>query len=249
MGTFPTVAPIITENPLSLQVLEGDIATFTCLALAEPMPIFQWMFEDMLLTSNDKYKIRSISSDSSLLVINDISVSDIGEYTCVVMNEHGNDSATAEMQVLGELVDVTLYVCQCKCCHQNNSLLSAVVPIVEVSGNVEMIGVRGEEITLRFYITRALPVVTPDNIQWFFVPIDGAMMEIVPDSDPHYSFSEELLSLYIYPLLPADEGNYTLVATNTGGSGSGTIILDVQSKFVHMLCQLYCISSLTICGR
>ena len=108
-----------------------------------------------------------------------------------------------------------------------------------------LIGVQGHGVTLHFAISNDVPPVTPDGIQWFFEPINGSLMELIPNSDFHYTFSEDKRSLYIYPLQPADEGNYTLVAMNTGGSGSGIIFLDVQGICPSNCClitlALFCI--------
>ena len=78
-------------------------------------------------------------------------------------------------------------------------------------------------------ISRANPPVNQSGIQWFYESSDD-MVELTPDSDTRYTFSDDKLSLYIrfYPLLQSDEGNYTLVAMNAGGSDSSTLFLDIQ---------------------
>ena len=64
-------------------------------------------------------------------------------------------------------------------------------------------------------------MVTPDGIQWYH------QYKLITDSDMHYTFSEDKLSLYIDHLLLSDGGNYTLVAMNAAGSGRATIFLDI----------------------
>ena len=61
-------------------------------------------------------------------------------------------------------------------------------------------GVQGHGITLKFIVQDAHPPVTPDGIQWFFEPVNGSVMELTPQSDSRYTFTDDKLSLYIYPL-------------------------------------------------
>ena len=100
---FFVVASMITEGPMNLQVVDGETATLNCSVVAEPMPTFLWLFEDTVLTNDYRHHINTLDAGTSSLTIFDISVSDTGNYTCLVVNQHGNDSATAELQVLSKL--------------------------------------------------------------------------------------------------------------------------------------------------
>ena len=77
----------------------GSSAAFTCVAEGDPVPTFQWSFDDLTLADNDKYDITTTSTVSTLTVL-EILPSDGSSYTCNATNEHGSDSASAELQVL-----------------------------------------------------------------------------------------------------------------------------------------------------
>ena len=83
-----------------------------------------------------------------------------------------------------------------------------------------------------FLVSNNVPAVTPNSIQWFSSPSNGSLIEIVADSTVRYSFSDNKLSVHINHLSLSDEGNYTLVATNAGGSGSDTIFVDIQGNLI-----------------
>ena len=73
------------------------------------------------------------------------------------------------------------------------------------------------------------------NIQWTHTTEKGS--EILNTSFPtngRYNFSDDLLSLTITNLQEADEGNYTLRATNDLGNSSATYNLAVYSKGICM---------------
>ena len=74
------------------------------------------------------------------------------------------------------------------------------------------------------------------NIQWMYTTEKGS--EILNTSFPansRYNFSDDLLSLTITNLQEADEGNYTLMATNDAGNSSATYNLAAYSK--NIICM------------
>ena len=85
---------------MNTQAFVGSTATFTCAAEGNPVPTFQWRYGESTLADNDKYDITATTSTLSTLTVLDISLSDDGNYTCNVANDHGNDSASANLQVL-----------------------------------------------------------------------------------------------------------------------------------------------------
>ena len=94
-----------------------------------------------------------------------------------------------------------------------------------VDGNT-VIGVHARNITLRFTVSNALPEVTADNIQWFFVSANGSLMEV--RQDLRYSFSPDRLSLTINPLVLSDEGNYTLQVNHITGAVTSNVFLELH---------------------
>ena len=94
-----------------------------------------------------------------------------------------------------------------------------------VDGNT-VIGVHARNITLRFTVSNALPELTADNIQWFFMFANGSLMEVRQYS--RYSFSPDRLSLTINPLVLSDEGNYTLQVNHITGAVTSSVFLELH---------------------
>ena len=72
------------------------------------------------------------------------------------------------------------------------------------------------------------------HTQWTYTTEKGS--EILNTRFPtnkRYIFSNDLLSLTITNLQKADEGNYTLMATNDAGNSSATYNLAVYSKDIY----------------
>ena len=97
-----TAPPEITEVPVDMRVPEGVSLTFQCAAVSDPVPSFQWHFNDAVLTNSNKYSI-SVASDMSNLTLHDVSPSDVGDYICYVTNIHGSVAATAQLHLLRKL--------------------------------------------------------------------------------------------------------------------------------------------------
>ena len=94
-----------------------------------------------------------------------------------------------------------------------------------VDGNT-VIGVHERNITLRFTVSSALPEVTADNTQWFFVSSNGSQIEVAQDS--RHRFSPDRLSLTINPLVLSDEGNYILRVNHITGAVTSSVFLELH---------------------
>ena len=57
-----------------------------------------WYFRGDKLSNSSKYQI----SDTTLIVL-DLTLDDAGIYSCLVVNVHGNESASAELKVQGQM--------------------------------------------------------------------------------------------------------------------------------------------------
>lgn len=69
---------------------------------------------------------------------------------------------------------------------------------------------------------------TTDAIQWFFTPASGPEQEIFPTE--HYVFSPDRLTLTVITVTLADEGTYTIRASNIAGSDSDNVSITVFCK-------------------
>ena len=56
--------------------------------------------------NGEKYIVVEESASVSVLTVVDVVAADDGEYTCDVMNDHGNDTGTARLEVICKSCDV-----------------------------------------------------------------------------------------------------------------------------------------------
>ena len=84
-----------------------------CRADADPPPMIQWFKGDQMLNDGDQFprnvSISQSSNDlttSSQLTVMGFASEDAGVYTCVAINDLGNDSRWFEVNVIGELTVV-----------------------------------------------------------------------------------------------------------------------------------------------
>ena len=89
----------------------------------------------------------------------------------------------------------------------------------------------GIEVVITFAIQNAHPPVETGDISWRFTRI-GYFIHIIEElerNDPR--LSRDRLSLTLKNISD-DQGNYTMTATNSAGSGTGTTYLDLESKII-----------------
>ena len=105
MSEFPTAE--ISPNPYPT-MLEGDKLVLTCKANEATWRI-SW-------EKNNVSKIQraniSENSDSSILVIEKVEVSDSGEYSCKALNKAGSASSSVDIKIRGKII-LNLEVCSC----------------------------------------------------------------------------------------------------------------------------------------
>ena len=80
---MPLVAPLVFITPGSLTYQRDEDVVLYCSVLGGPDTSYQWQFED----------INIDGENSSMLILPSVNASNGGEYTCVVSNGAGNDSA------------------------------------------------------------------------------------------------------------------------------------------------------------
>ena len=108
----------------------------------------------------------------------------------------------------------------------HNFIISPAPPTVSANGpSSQLIGLIGFNITISFSISAA-PLVTPSDIEWRFQGSSDEETEIMPTA--RYTFSDDKLSLTIYNIHEADEGQFTLRATNELGQDQASIQLVVD---------------------
>ena len=91
------------------------------------------------------------------------------------------------------------------------------------------IGVKGNNVTLSFDISRDVPsVISDEGIKWYLNMDNGSTVLITQGL--RHDFDINKTSLTITNLNLNDQGTYSLNASNIIGSDSDIIFLDVQSK-------------------
>ena len=91
------VAPLITQKPSSVIVEEGQNVSLLCKAAGQPTPKITWQ----KAFSNVPRK-RTAVVDGKLIIFG-VRMADGGVYACLVKNLLGQDSAVAQVTVLGRL--------------------------------------------------------------------------------------------------------------------------------------------------
>ena len=87
-------------------VVEGEVLTVECQAIANPPPSIIWMKESSILNIGTSESVQD-RVVTNRLVISNLSLSDAGEYSCVAMNEIGNTSSpTFTVNIVGQLEHV-----------------------------------------------------------------------------------------------------------------------------------------------
>ena len=84
----------VSVSPLNMVFSRGDNVTFNCSAQGGPGNTYQWQQNGIDL-DNETMEILTVSQ---------ISATDGGEYTCVVSNAAGNESASTLLNVSPEIV-------------------------------------------------------------------------------------------------------------------------------------------------
>ena len=83
------VAPLASVVPGRQIYQRGVDLTLNCSVLGGPHISYQWLFND----------IDTDGENSSMLTLTSVNASDGGEYTCVVSNPAGNDSASSTVYI------------------------------------------------------------------------------------------------------------------------------------------------------
>lgn len=92
-----TSAPLMTETPKNMTILDGQDATISCRAGGAPQPNVTWLYnDDMELVENGHYQILSTGD----LLIAGVNTRDEGKYTCLRANEAGTVSGDAWLSIL-----------------------------------------------------------------------------------------------------------------------------------------------------
>ena len=96
----PTVAPTVSAAETSITVIEGNMATMTCVATGDPIPETTWSQSGTQLMSGGRYEI---SDTGAVLTVRQVTeAQDEGVFSCHASNPAGSDSASITLNVLSK---------------------------------------------------------------------------------------------------------------------------------------------------
>ena len=103
---FIDTAPVITQGPANQSIPIGESVTFTCSATGYPEAVFTWYYGNEMLDGADTVitapaQYGSLFEQMSTLVIDDLTLSNEGNYICNVNNGVGTVEASATLNVEG----------------------------------------------------------------------------------------------------------------------------------------------------
>ena len=85
---------------------------------------------------------------------------------------------------------------------------------------------------LGFQIINASPPVTPDNIRWFFQPLNDTLLKVeIVDDGVTYMFTSDRLYLTVMNVSNEVEGTYTIEVQNEAGMDSERVILFIEGIY------------------
>ncbi|XP_077989453.1 scavenger receptor cysteine-rich domain-containing protein DMBT1-like [Glandiceps talaboti] len=90
--------PVFIQKPETIEVFDGDTAELNCLASGSPKPIVIWKKDGQDLPKGDN---RFTGLPSGRLVVRSISITDMGNYSCIAINSVEIISTQAQILVIG----------------------------------------------------------------------------------------------------------------------------------------------------
>lgn len=95
--------PKIKKFAFEENVKEGDFASATCIAISNEKPLsFSWSKNHQEIHSSSKGTKINGGEDYSILMLNEVSIEDDGNYTCKVENSRGSVTYSAALSVKGK---------------------------------------------------------------------------------------------------------------------------------------------------
>ena len=111
-----SVPPTIVFSPSAVRdVVSGETLTASCDASADPAPVIQWFKGDQQLNNGDpdgvsiSQRIVDTTANSRITVML-FTPEDAGVYSCVAVNDLGNDSRSFQVNTVGESVVLILLI-------------------------------------------------------------------------------------------------------------------------------------------
>lgn len=219
------VAPYFDRKPRSMQIgLIGSEVRLKCKAFGTPKPFLNWYKNGSRIDPHvdTRYKIKRAS-----LVIQKARVSDSGQYSCLVFNQHGEDWVNFTLTVGNHTTLKDLFTPGKKFTVPTPD--PSVVPPEYLRWSKKMEFVRLKLGHATAYVTmECLAEGTPKpTIKWYkdgkpFTGRQGKQVDFFPKK------------LVVGDLVMADQGNYTCIVSNKYGSLNWTYTLEIKQTAPHV---------------
>ncbi|XP_022101402.1 myosin light chain kinase, smooth muscle-like isoform X2 [Acanthaster planci] len=191
--------PEFILRPRSTHITPPETARFTCMVKGFPTPTVTWKRNTKILKDEGRFEIYQDGGEHFLEIYDTVD-EDAGRYTCVIANELGKTTSSANIALRGK---VTMDI--------PPKFIQRLTNCRTKDGGVGRFSCRvsGE------------PAPT---IQWLFLG-----KEISPDDDIYeITFDGEKATLVLPEVLPEDEGEYECIARNRAGQVSCRARLSVE---------------------
>ncbi|GFS39582.1 titin [Trichonephila inaurata madagascariensis] len=186
-------SPVLNPMFIPPNLAIGDMTELTCTVKRGNLPItFTWFHNNQIISNHHKYKISN-SKISTQFLIEKVTPSDIGNYTCKASNAYGEDSKTESVIIEGET--------------------SEDMPILNPMFTPPSLAL-GDITELTCTVKRGT---SPISFKWYHNDI-----EIRSHPKYKITSGRASTQLFIGEIQATDIGNYTCKAINTYGQDSKT---------------------------
>ena len=227
----PLQSPSFLKKPEDTHLVEGGNVSLEVKVDGSPAPTVRWYTEEDEEIP-EKGHIRCLPDGT--LVIDDAERDDEGIYTCVASNKAGEVSCKVELFVNEGITDADEIVEEIPISHK--VAIESQIPLEGV------LGVPKKEKAIPPELTKTLQdlSLTEGDTAQFEVEVTGVPKpdvhwttdnaEIIGNEETVLETSGNTYRLILKDIVPDDEGEYTLTATNEAGKVSCTGKLSVQEK-------------------
>lgn len=100
-GVYASDPPVLNSLFVPRNIAIGDMTEITCSIKRGTLPVhFKWFHNGKEIQSHSKYKVTN-SEVGSHFFIGKIQASDIGNFTCMAINDFGSDTITESVSMEG----------------------------------------------------------------------------------------------------------------------------------------------------
>ena len=82
-----------------MEVSEGQTVKLSCQVSGIPSPEVTWCMADKRIKDGGRIAMSFDEDGVATLIVEDVGIDDEGEYSCEIINKHGNAKCTAELLV------------------------------------------------------------------------------------------------------------------------------------------------------